>query len=264
MDALILGLLLAGGPAFGNLPQGVPGPGDSLVDTDLVVEPSEVRAGMFFDGATVRISALVPEGLAITVSCVGAEEPVVLNRKGKVLGLIWMNVGEVEIDGAPNLYLLNATGLLGEMAMTASLEALGVGYGPLQRRALLKGGEGEDALLFGEFLSLKESDGLYGVSEEAIETEPEGQGMVRVATDIRLPAKARPGEYRIQVHGFSPDAGYLLGTARVRITQVGVAASISTLATEHGLLYGILAVVVAIAVGLFTGVVFGLGSKKAH
>jgi hypothetical protein len=88
--------------------------------------------------------------------------------------------------------------------------------------------------------------------------------MVRVSTEFHLPAKTPPGEYRILAHGFAGGEGRLLGTAQLRVVQVGMAASIRTLATEHGLLYGILAVAVAIVVGLLTGVLFGLGSKKAH
>jgi hypothetical protein len=66
------------------------------------------------------------------------------------------------------------------------------------------------------------------------------------------------------IHGFKGEEAHLLGSAVLQVRQVGMAASIRTLAMERGLLYGILAVVVAIVVGLATGVVFGLGSKKAH
>ncbi|MGW8267015.1 MAG: TIGR02186 family protein [Longimicrobiales bacterium] len=266
MRALIQSLLLILGATLGSPPQEDPRSAEGPATLELTLEPSEVRAGMFFDGATVQVTALVPEGLGITVSCRGPEEPVVLNRKGKALGLIWMNVGEVEIDGAPELYLLHASGELGDLATASSLEGLGVGYAALERRAEIKGagGNGEEADLFGEFVSLKESDGLYVLSEGSVEVGPGPGGRVRVTTEIHLPAKTPPGEYEILVHGFAGQNGSLLGTAPFRVVQVGMAASIRTLATEHGLQYGILAVVVAIAVGLLTGVLFGLGSKKAH
>jgi uncharacterized protein (TIGR02186 family) len=264
MGILIKGVLLAGGITLASFPQEAPEPTESPAATELRVEPSEIRAGMFFDGATFRVSALVPEGLGITVSCVGKKEPVVLSRKGRVLGLIWMNVGEMEIDGAPDLYLLHASGDLSEMATPSTLETLGVGYAALERRAAFEGAEGDEVRLFSEFVSLKESDGLYSVSEETVEGEPGPDGLVRVSAEIHLPAKTPPGEYQILVHGFGGVGGTLLGTAPLRVEQVGMAAFIRNLATEHGLSYGIMAVVVAIAVGLLTGVIFGLGSKKAH
>jgi len=221
---------------------------------------------MFFDGATVRVRGVVPEGYGVTISCVGREDPVVLNRKGKVLGLIWMNVGEVEMEGLPVLYHLHASGALDRMATGFSLEALGVGYDALKSRARIGEADrgGGEAPLFDEFVSLKESDGLYSVSESAVRSEVAGPGRVRVSTEFHLPAKTPPGEYRIVAHGYAGDDARVLGTASFSVSQVGMAASIRTLAAEHGLLYGIVAVVVAIAVGLLTGVLFGLGSKKAH
>jgi hypothetical protein len=171
MRGLVAGLLVAFAPTLGGLAQEAMEPTQGTPVTELQVEPTEVQAGMFFDGATVRTSALVPEGYEITISCVGWEEPSVLNRKGKALGLIWMNVGEVEIDGAPVLYLLHVSGDLHEMASASSLEMWGVGYDALKRRARVVSpeGNGGDASLFDEFVGLKESDGLYSVSEAAVE-----------------------------------------------------------------------------------------------
>lgn len=231
---------------------------------EINLDPTEVEAGMFFDGATVRVDALVPEGLEVAISCVGEEKAVTLNRKGKVLGLIWMNVGDVEIEGAPDLYLLHTSGPLHGMAAPESLSAAGVGYGALEKRITLEGTEGQDHLYFQEFLSLKESDGLYAVEEGSLEMSPAESGRVRVRGDLQLSPKTPPGEYRILVHGFGEDRVVVLESSVIRVRQVGLAATIRILATDHGLLYGVLAVVVAIVVGLLTGVLFGLGSKKAH
>jgi uncharacterized protein (TIGR02186 family) len=233
---------------------------------EITVEPAEVRAGMLFDGATVRVTALVPERLAITISLVGGDEPVVLNRKGKAMGVVWMNVGEVEIDGAPHLYLLHTSARLNSIAAPAVLAAMGVGYDALEGRTTLTGTEGDADLYFWEFVSLKRSDGLYAVAEGTVERRPGEAGRARVRTELSLPPKTPPGEYRILIHGFgdAAEGGFLLGTASLRVRQVGMAASIQTLATDQGLLYGVLAVLVAIAMGLLTGVLFGLGSKKAH
>ena len=264
MDAIIKGLLVAMGVALGSSFQEAPEPIEGAVTTGLSLEPSEVRAGMFFDGATFRVSALVPEGMAITISCVGNSESVTLNRKGKAFGIIWMNVGEVEFDNAPDLYLLHTTEELNDIAESSLLETLGVGYAALENQVTVKGAEGEEVRFFREFVSLKESDGLYSFSEGAVEEEAVADGSVRVSTDLHLSPKTPPGEFQILIHGFHEGSGTLLGTAPLRVEQVGMAASIRTLAIEHGLSYGILAVVVAISVGLLTGVLFGLGTKKAH
>jgi len=48
------------------------------------------------------------------------------------------------------------------------------------------------------------------------------------------------------------------------VRQGGVPAFIADLAAEHGRVYGVLAVAVAVGVGLLTGVVFGVGSRGGH
>jgi hypothetical protein len=238
-------------------------PGEAQLAAEMIVEPEVVEAGMFFDGATVRVQAVVPEGMAVSVSCLGAEEPVLLNRKGKALGLIWMNMGEVEIEGAPDVYLLHTSGPLAELANPSVLEVAGVGYDALEARITVISEAEEDESLFGEFVGLKESDGLYGVSEGAVTVQAAGDGTVQVSAELRLPPKAPPGPYRILLHGFAGGAATLLATAEVPVRQAGMAAVIRTLADDHALAYGVIAVVVAIGVGLLTGVLFGMGSK-AH
>lgn len=237
---------------------------DSLWVLELEVDPSQIQAGMFFSGATVSVSAILPEDAGVAIACVGNDEPVVMNRKGKVLGLIWMNVEEVEFNDTPTLYQLNTSKDYEQLAAPPALQALGVGYGSLEARAGTVGSGASEAELFNELIRLKESEGLFAASEGAVRTSPAGTGRTRVTTDFHLPAKTPPGLYRILVYGFSEGEGALLARGEVRLTQMGAASLISTLAMNHGLLYGVLAVVVAVSVGLLTGMVFGLGSKKAH
>jgi uncharacterized protein (TIGR02186 family) len=264
MNVLIPALFLGTWTGLGAAPSLQALQVDDLQVSALEVEPAAVQAGMFFDGATVTVSAIVPEELAVAVACVGPDERVVLNRKGKVFGLIWMNVEEVEFNDTPRLYQLNTSERLDRMASSASLLALGVGYRALEARAGSQGGEVGRVELFRELVRLKESEGLFAVSEGTVGTSPSGLDRTRVTTEFRLPDKTPPGEYEILLYGFSEGEGALLATGEVRLTQVGAASIISTLARDRGLLYGALAVVVAVAVGLLTGVVFSLGSKKGH
>ncbi len=232
--------------------------------TSLSIEPPRVEAGMFFDGATVTVSADVPGDVPVAMACIGGDGSVALNRKGKVLGLIWMNVGEVEFRDTPGLYLLNTSTELDRLAPPGTLTALGVGYEALEARASAEPEPRDRGSLFRELVRLRESEGLYSVSEGTVERSLSAGGMTHVSTQFHLPAKAPQGEYSVLVYGFPMGEGAIMAKGTLELQQVGAAAFISKLATEQGLLYGILAVAVAVVVGLLTGMVFGLGSKKAH
>jgi uncharacterized protein (TIGR02186 family) len=237
------------------------GPGPAV---GLRIDPPEVRLGLFYGGTDVRVEAAVPAGLDVAVLCVGREDRIEMKKKGKVWGILWMNVGEVAFDKVPSLYVLNTSRKLADLAALPVLEELGVGYPALEAQALGPGGAPEDHQLFRELLLLKESEGLFSVDQGGIGVEPEVSGSAHVSSKCFLPAKTPMGEIEVRVYGFSGGRGRLLDSGRLRISPGGVNMFITSLAGRHGLLYGILAVVIAIVVGLGTGLVFGLGSKKGH
>ena len=56
----------------------------------------------------------------------------------------------------------------------------------------------------------------------------------------------------------------MLQSRRFDLQMVGATKFISFLAINHGLIYGVLAVFIALVIGLLTGMVFGLGSRRGH
>ena len=223
------------------------------------VEPERVDVTMLYRGATVRVTAPVPEGAGVAVVVRGGVHDLTLKRKGKVLGLVWMNVGDVTFDGVPDLYLLHTSQALVELAEPTVLERSGLGFG-----ALGTGPAMADPKLREELSRLKERDGLWDFTEGTVTLTPSPGGGTVAAADFFLPAKAPPGEYRVLVYAFEDGEPRVVGEGRVRVVQAGVSELISSLAVHHGLLYGILAVIVAAGAGLLTGVVFGLGGGKGH
>ena len=72
----------------------------------------------------------------------------------------------------------------------------------------------------------------------------------------------RRGESTKSVCSDSEEWG-LLRAERLQVAPVGMTARVSTLAQNHGLLYGILAVIIALGVGLLTGLAFAGCRKRA-
>ncbi|MCG6954350.1 MAG: TIGR02186 family protein [Gemmatimonadetes bacterium] len=223
------------------------------------VEPSQVAVKMMYKGAALRVRVPVRDSACVATVLEGDERDLALKRKGKVLGLIWMNVGDVIFEHVPGVYLLRTSCPLVDLARPAVLEELGLGFGALGR-----GAAASDPTLRSELVRLKMRDGLWDVSEGTVTLEPGLDGGKHAVTDFFLPPKAAPGEYRVLVYVFEQGEGRLLDESTVQVSRAGVAAFISGLSLRHGLLYGILAVVVAAGAGLLTGVVFGLGGGKGH
>ncbi len=230
----------------------------------LSVEPDVVRVGLFFNGALLHVHGTIPAGQKAAVVCEGSEGRLDLKRKGRVWGLFWMNTGDVAFDHVPSVYLLCTSGPLRDLAPAGVLARLGVGVDALEARATAGEAAAGSAALFGELVRLKKGEGLWSLVEGTVSLKPGGEGRLEVAADLFLPAKTPPGEYRVRLFSFRDGEGAAVAGTAMIVQQVGFAAFTSRMAHERGLLYGIVSVVVAIAAGMFTGVVFGRGSRRPH
>jgi uncharacterized protein (TIGR02186 family) len=231
--------------------------------------PAEIAVNMFYDGATLHVTGRLPaEYSGAAVLCIGKEGELELKKKGKVLGLLWVSVGQVKFEAVPSVYLLTSTEPLAALAPPEVQDSLGIGYDALRERSVEARGESGQKGLFGELVKLKESGGFFSITEGGMKLEPAPPGASCYAAECPIPARIAPGTYEVQVFGFKGSGatreGELLGSEPLTVRQVGLAALIATLARESGLLCGIVAVIVAIGVGLLTGFVFGLGSRGGH
>ena len=242
--AALLTLLTMAGPA-----QGAP--------ATIQLEPKNVDVSLFFNGTTVKIRGTVPPGRKVAVVCRGEDQKLELKKKGKVWGVLWMNTAEVTFEHLPALYLASTSAPLAGLASFEVRRQLGVGY-----RALAARTKGEAAADFGELTKLKEAEGMYVQREGAVKLRPVA-GALELEAECHIPARAPIGTYRVEVFGFEGKQGARLASRSFSLAKVGLARFITSLAETRGLLYGIFVVVVAIVMGLLTGLVFGL-KGKAH
>jgi len=239
-------------------------PSDLAAGMALQVEPAEVPVTMFYNGTMVRVEATVAAGRDLVFVCSGGEGEVHLKHKGKVWGFLWMSVGEAHLDRVPGYYDVVSTRPLEALAPPAVLDQLGLGFGAIESRVAAGSEDPSMGQLLDELIKLKQEEGLYRSVSSGVEVEPVEGGLERASVGFWLPAKAPFGTYEVDLLAFSDGVGERLASGSFTVRTVGLAAFISSLSRQHGLLYGVLAVVVALAVGFLTGVVFGLGAKKAH
>ena len=223
----------------------------------LHVAPDAIKIGAFFHGAEVSVSAKVPEGCDAVVEVSGKEVEEDLMRKGRRWDL-WMNVGEIDIDGAPSLYLV--------MSTDARLLDTGDGpwgFEPLRKRVSFHGKfmKEEASKLFREFIRLKQSQALYGMFPGALKLSSlNGVGTIAQGT-FRLPVRISPGTYRICLSivrdGQIAERRY----ASFDVVMVGLPAFLSFLASAHAVLYGSLSIAVAVGFAFLSGVLFKRGGR---
>ena len=69
-------------------------------------KPHLVHIGAFFNGTQLTVSGKVGIENDIVLIVKGKQEELTLKKKGKALGLLWMNIGDVHFRKVPNLYIL--------------------------------------------------------------------------------------------------------------------------------------------------------------
>ncbi len=224
----------------------------------LDVQPSNIPIGLWYGGSVVHVKAEVPHGMPVALVFEGPSEHVTLHKKGKAGGILWMNVGDVELGGVPSAYLLSTSAPLPALGDPQTLETQQIGYAALGATV---SGERE---MFPELVKLKEQEGAYAVHEGALHLTPGQGGADSLVQDVPISPRIGEGQYQLRLVGFGNGQGRCLGSATLTLRQAGAAKSLRELAFGHGLLYGIAAVVIAIVAGLATGLLFGKGGSKGH
>jgi hypothetical protein len=232
----------------------------------LVVEPPIVTAGLFYHGKTVRVSGTVPAGHEVAIVISGKDTLVDLKLKGKVGGVLWSNVGDVTIEDVPSLYLVATSPGLRRFLDANVIESASIGYRAVESKCRLSPARGaeEDQRIFGEFVRLKEKQKLFGVTESGVALAAGSSGDLDCAADFFIPPDVPVGNFDVQLLAFDRYGETALASAVLTVVKVGPAATISAMARERGLLYGVLSVIVALLAGVLAGVVFGHRSKGGH
>ncbi|MBI4700628.1 MAG: TIGR02186 family protein [Deltaproteobacteria bacterium] len=223
----------------------------------LSVEPNPVLVDTFFHGLTLHVRGPAEPGAEICVTIAGQSAQEKFNRKGR-FGPLWANVGSVTFAGAPRLFFVACSAPVRQIFddVTAQRELLDLDA--LVARTSLSPAGADAASLRREYLRLKQSEGVLGELVGAVRKTGAG---ATAAFDVAIPwpDKAPAGEYTVRVLYVRDRAIVREERAKLEARLVGVPRLVATLAFEHGALYGLVAVVAALALGLVIGLVFKRG-----
>ncbi|MCG6948950.1 MAG: TIGR02186 family protein [Acidobacteria bacterium] len=216
------------------------------------IAPQELRIGAFFAGRTVTLSGSAGESVDVAVEVFGPEEAGDFHLKGKV-GPLWMNVERVELGHAPHLYLLLTSD---DVRPGEELVGLGIGLKHVENKFTVRPENLDKEMIFEQFLKLKRSEDLYDECRGAVTYGSPNGGRRSFRAEFLLPSSTAPGAYEIVATGLSTDGSIGVTTRDFQVAEAGVIKAIHDFAFEHGLVYGIFCVVIALAVGGVMGVFF--------
>jgi len=225
---------------------------------DVNVSAQSIDIGALYNGATVDVSGVVPEGSQVAVRFAGAPEDVRMKQKGKALGLLWMNMNSLHFLGVPKVCLVDSSVPLaqmgeaaGKLGVVATADSVGIEPASADRGMLLP-----------ELIKLKQSEGLYRETTGGVKLGENQGGGQEASIRLAIPSRLSPGSYSIEVFAVKDGQIVAQGVKHIEARLVGIPAELADLAFNHGAWYGILASIVAIAAGLAIGLVFQ--SKEAH
>jgi uncharacterized protein (TIGR02186 family) len=236
--------------------------GEPLSSGLRMIHPQKLLITSFYHGETVAVRALIPPDHEVALRIIGPEEDLHLLEKGRVWGL-WMNISQVTFHHVPTVYLLQTSKRLSSLADKKTLDRLRMNYRSLLSDSLETEETSRKFFLVDELIKLKERDRLYQIREGSIQIKPLSSGSVgQVEVNFSLPAQISPGSYVLELISFQDGKGTLLQRESIEVQLSGFTELLHRLAKEKGLLYGVLAVIVATLGGLAIGIVFT--SRGAH
>jgi len=244
--AILAGLLLAAGSVSAQL--------------TAKANHDHIKIDFFYHGSTVSVRGITDPGTDLIIKIASPEGHESLKQKGKVGGLLWMNVGTMKFEHVPNLYAIYSTKRIDDLIDQKEQDKFVIGLPALSRHAELNpsAGEEEKAKWFGEFIKYKEHSKLYTTSAGNIEMkEKDGKQFYYILT--QWPYEAPPGDYLVTVYAVKNGRVVDQAESKVLVEQAGIVKTLAGMAKNNAALYGLISIVSALGAGFGVGLIFRKG-----
>ncbi|WP_321492807.1 TIGR02186 family protein [uncultured Desulfobacter sp.] len=251
LGGIFLLLMLLGLPVFASAD--VPG--------TFTVTPSSIDIGASFNGINIKVQGTIPQDADAVVRFKSEARDVALKEKGKAMGILWMNKGKVTFHHCPDIFMVATPASLPQES--DQWKGLGLGISSLEDQIEIVPAPENKTFLFDEFVKLKSKHGAYSSGFGNVTYQAVSQGVKPFSADISVPSGLKPGSYQVEVFTVKNGAVESKAETSVTVEEVGFPKFLSSLAFGKPLLYGIVSVIIALAAGLLTGLIFQ-GSNEGH
>ena len=218
------------------------------ISTDLV----QINTG--FDGMNLLLFGTTNGANNIIIVIKGPLETNIIRKKTRVAS-IWVNTEKVIIENVPTFYAIASTRPLNQITTQSILKKYGIGANNFLTN-ILKQANAKTMDISDEYknalVRLKNKLGLYIDNPIKIKLI-EGQ---LFRANIKFPANVGTGKYTAQIYYFKD--GLLLDVINkpILVEKIGIGADVFRLAHSHSALYGIIAILIAVASGWIAAAIF--------
>ncbi len=235
--------------------------GAEQADVQIGLSNETVAITSSFDGADVVVFGTIENGRAdllaskaydIVITLTGPTGNLVVRRKERKLG-IWVNGSAHEFSDVPASYAIATTRRVGDISDAENLKILQIGLNNLNLLPLGEEIAAPEAEPFREsLLRLKKKQGLFSESIGGIEFLTP----TLFKATIRVPANVPIGKHEARANLFEAGKFITTRSSQLTVRKQGFEQAAYDLAHSNGLLYGIIAVFIAMATGWLASVIF--------
>jgi hypothetical protein len=223
----------------------------------LTVSPAVLKVDTFFPGGQVTIAGEIPASEEVVVEIIGSQVKSLFDLKGRI-GPFWMTREKVDLENAPQLYILF---LPSGPHWVQKAAALNLGIDHLRQQILISRSEAASDDIFRMFVNLKRSEKLYSEVPGAVSYSAGENGRRQFTATCRLPSSIAAGKYTVTATPIANGAPGAQLSRDLKVQEVGFVKMVDELASKRRLIYGVTAVLVALLAGALMGLIFKGGSR---
>jgi uncharacterized protein (TIGR02186 family) len=197
-----------------------------------------------FTGTELVLFGAVEQPGDIVVVVRGPEGPVTVRRKERLLGL-WANGSSITFTGVPSFYHVATSRPLDDIARRDQLARQRIGVDQLSFGTIGSVSDTARAIFQAALLREKQAAGLFPIQPGRVLFV--GRQLFR--TNVTLPPDLPTGAYQVSVYLFRNSQVTGAQTTPLLVSQSGVSADIQDFADRRSLLYGFVAVALAVVAG---------------